>query len=48
MGKNLEFSKAFDTVSHTTFLEKLAAHGCPWTGALFAGSRTGWMVGLRG
>ncbi|RMC16183.1 hypothetical protein DUI87_08397 [Hirundo rustica rustica] len=40
----LDFSKAFDTISHNTFLEKLEA----WTGALLAGLGTGWMARPRG
>ena len=31
----LDFSKAFNTVSHSTFLEKLQSMA--WTGTLFAG-----------
>lgn len=35
----LDFSKTFDTSSHSILLEKL-----PWAGALFAGLKTRWMA----
>ncbi|PKU40584.1 rna-directed dna polymerase from mobile element jockey-like [Limosa lapponica baueri] len=41
----LDFSKAFDTVSHSILLEKLDAHGL--MGVLSAGLKTGWRAGPR-
>ncbi|KAF4803159.1 hypothetical protein TURU_017789 [Turdus rufiventris] len=41
----LDFSKAFDTVSHITLLEKLQP--VAWTGALFGGLSTAWMARPR-
>ncbi|KAJ7397645.1 hypothetical protein BTVI_133644 [Pitangus sulphuratus] len=41
----LDFSKAFDTDSHTLLQEKLAAHGL--NSAFFGSLKTGWMAGPR-
>ena len=41
----LDFSKAFDTVSHS--IPWKSWQPMAWTGALFAGLRTGWMAGPR-
>jgi len=38
----LDFSKAFETVSHSILLEKLAAHGLD--GCTLCWVKTGWMT----
>ena len=41
----LDFSKAFDTVSHSILLEKLAAHGLDKCSLCWV--KTGWMTRSR-
>lgn len=43
----LTFSKAFDSVSHSIFLQKLAAHAWPGQVHSFVGLRTVWMAGAQ-
>jgi len=40
----LDFSKAFDTVSHSILLEKLAAHGLDGRTLHWVKKKNGWMA----